>query len=203
VHLAADPNPSAPWDSLLQNNVKGTYNILVAAKAAGCRRVVYASSIHAVSGYPLERQVHPEDPVSPGDLYGVTKCFGEAMARYMANEHGLSAICIRIGSFQPVEKAREKHFHLMHTFVSHRDLFQLLVRSIDNEDVHFAIVNGLSDNYLFNRMDISTARELLGYAPQDSFVTENAELSSIRLKEQAFPHNESSAGGSGIGEDLK
>jgi nucleoside-diphosphate-sugar epimerase len=202
VHLAANPKPSAQWDSVLESNIIGLYTIFVAAKAAGCRRVVYASSIHAISGYPLERQVHPEDPVSPGDLYGVSKCFGEAMARYMSNEHGISAICIRIGSFQPIEKAREKHFHLMHTFVSHRDLFQLMVRSIDNEDLNFAIVNGLSDNHVFNRMDISTARELLGYEPQDNFAAENKVLSGIHLNENIAPHNDSLTGKSGIRKDL-
>ncbi len=201
VHLAADPSPAAPWESLLESNIKGVYNVFVAAKAACCRRVVLASSIHAVSGYPIERQVHPEDPVSPGDLYGVSKCFGEAMARYMANQHGLSVICIRIGSFQPIEKARQRHFHLVHTFVSRRDLLQLLTRAIDNEDLHFAIVNGLSNNHLFNRMDISSARELLGYEPQDSFITENAELSRVQLEKHARPHDQSSAGG-GIGSDL-
>src|SRR5687767_13387604 len=79
VHLAADPDPDATWSSLLPVNIVGTYNTFVAAKAAGCRRVVYASSIHAVSGYPPDRQVRAGDPVNPGDLYGVTKCFGEAM----------------------------------------------------------------------------------------------------------------------------
>ncbi len=54
LHLAADPDPSATWSSLLPANIIGTYNTLVAAKAAGCRRVLYASSIHAVSGYPAD-----------------------------------------------------------------------------------------------------------------------------------------------------
>jgi nucleoside-diphosphate-sugar epimerase len=49
VHLAADPDPSALWSNLLPLNIEGTYNTLVAAKAAGCRRVLFASSIHAVS----------------------------------------------------------------------------------------------------------------------------------------------------------
>ncbi len=57
VHLAGDPSPDATWSSLLQTNIVGTYHTFVAAKAAGCRRVVYASSIHAVSGYPADVQV--------------------------------------------------------------------------------------------------------------------------------------------------
>ncbi len=54
LHLAADPGPSATWSILLPANIIGTYNAFVAAKAAGCRRVLYASSIHAVSSYPAD-----------------------------------------------------------------------------------------------------------------------------------------------------
>src|SRR4051794_21055590 len=57
VHLAANPSPSATWDSILPDNIVGTYNTFVAARSAGCRRVIYASSIHAVSGYPPDVQV--------------------------------------------------------------------------------------------------------------------------------------------------
>jgi uronate dehydrogenase len=64
----------------------GLINVFGAAADAGCRRVVLASSIHAVSGYPAGYQIHADDPVNPGDLYGVSKCFGEAMGRMMA-EH--------------------------------------------------------------------------------------------------------------------
>ena len=103
VHMAGDPSPSAVWEDLLEANIVGTYNMCIAAKAAGCRRVIYASSIHAVSGYPSDVQVKTSEPVNPGDLYGVTKCFGEAMGRYMAEKEGLSVIALRIGAFQPPE----------------------------------------------------------------------------------------------------
>ena len=86
--MAGDPSPSATWESLLPTNIIGTYNIFVAAKAAGCRKVIYASSIHAVSGYPADVQVKTDEPVNPGDLYGVSKCFGEALGRYMAEQEG-------------------------------------------------------------------------------------------------------------------
>src|SRR5579884_4151159 len=65
VHMAGDPDPSATWNDLLDANIIGTYNIFVAAKAAGCRRVIHASSIHAVSGYPPDVQVRTNDPVNP------------------------------------------------------------------------------------------------------------------------------------------
>ena len=129
IHLAADPSPNATWDSLLPTNIVGTYNTFAAAKSAGCRRVIYASSIHAVSGYPADQQVKSSDPSNPGDLYGVTKCFGEALSRYMASLEGLSAICVRIGAFQPEEKMADADaIGLLDCFVSKRDLTQLLCR---------------------------------------------------------------------------
>src|SRR5205823_3551911 len=100
VHLAANPSATATWSQLLDANIIGAYNAFVAAKAAGCRRVIFASSIHAVSGYPADVQVKTTDPVNPGDLYGVSKCFGEALGRYMAEKEDLSVIALRIGAFQ-------------------------------------------------------------------------------------------------------
>jgi UDP-glucose 4-epimerase len=203
VHLAAEPSPSALWSDLLRDNVEGTYNVFVAAAHAGCRRVVYASSIHAVSGYPADRQVHADEPVSPGDLYGVTKCFGEAMGRYMATQHGLEAIAIRIGSFQPRTKAqRESSAGMVNTWVSQRDLHQLILRCVDDEDLLFAIFHGLSDNR-FVRMDISEPRELVGYEPQDDLSRDNPALARLDLEEQTAPHNETHGPPSGIREDLK
>ena len=171
VHLAADPSPSATWESVRDLNIGGTYNTFVAAKAVGCRRVIYASSIHAVSGYPADVQVKTNEPVNPGDLYGVSKCFGEALGRYMAEQEGLSVIALRIGAFQPLESARDekKGLKMLDAWVSQRDLNQLIEKCIDVENLKFAVFHGLSDNR-FKRLDISDARELVGYAPQGQFL---------------------------------
>lgn len=204
LHLAADPSPSATWDSLLDANIVGAYNMMIAAKAAGCRRLIYASSIHAVSGYPADVQVQTSDPVNPGDLYGVTKCFGEALGRYMAEQEGLSVIALRIGAFQPLEAARDEgSVGMMDAFVSRRDLQQLIERCIDDERIRFAIFNGLSDNR-FKRLDISDARMLVGYAPQDDLTEENPRLRELRLGEEVSAHNVSDEGQrSGIREELR
>ncbi len=198
LHLAAEGAPSAPWETLLPTNIVGTYNVFAAAKAAGCRRVVYASSIHAVSGHPVDAQVGPDDPVAPGDLYGVTKCFGEALARYMADFEGVSAIAVRIGAFQPPEWQREGVGN-MDAWVSPRDLQQLLVRCIDDESLRFAIVNGLSGNR-FNRLDISSARELLGYAPEDDVARENGALPDFYRR--VARHNLGDGSRSGLRNDV-
>lgn len=202
VHLAADPSPQAGWDSMLPNNITGTYHVMTAAVAAGCRRLVYASSIHAVSGYRKGYQVHTDDPVNPGDLYGVTKCFGEAMGRFIATQHGVSTLVVRIGAFQPREVADDPDsLSMMDAFVSHRDLVQLLQCCVDNEDLEFAILHGLSGN-LFNRMEIQTACDLVGYEPQDDFTAHHPELSELGLRHQIMRHNEKADADSSLDDDL-
>lgn len=184
VHLAGNPDPNALWKDLLETNIVGTYNLFAAAKAAGVRRVVCASSIHAVSGYPADVQVKTTEPVRPGDLYGVSKCFGEALCRYMAEKEGVSAIAVRIGAFQPVTTVQqESGLDVLDDFVSERDLTQLLQRCIDaRDDLPFAILHGVSDNR-FKRLDISDTRTLVGYAPQDDSLAEMPGLRELHLEE--------------------
>ena len=169
VHLAACPDASADFDTLLPLNIGGTYNVFQAAKDEECRRVVFASSIHAMLGYPRELSARSDMPVNPPNFYGVTKCFGEALARCYAHD-GLSSVAIRIGAIRlqdnpdlqrPAAERGEGE-----AWISQRDLAQLFQRSIDAEGVDFAIVHGQSGQkkpYL----DISHAREILGYEPQD------------------------------------
>ncbi len=195
VHLAGDPGPSSLWADLLQTNIIGTYNVFAAAKTAGVGRVVYASSIHAVSGYPADVQVKATEPVNPGDLYGVSKCFGEALCRYMAEQEGVSAVALRIGAFQPLETVKEEQgLSLLDGFVSKRDLNQLLHRSIDAEDLKFAIFHGLSDNR-FKRLDISDARERIGYAPEDDATEHLPMVKDLHLRETVISHSGREGGG--------
>ena len=203
LHLAASASPSSTWDEVLPANIIGTYNMFVAAKVAGCRRVIYASSIHAVSGYPPDVQVKTSDPVNPGDLYGVSKVFGEALARYCAEKENISAIALRIGAFQPIETAQdEENIGLLDAFVSQRDLNQLIIRCIDTEHIQWAVFNGLSNNR-FKRLDISDARELLGYEPQDDLAEEHPQLEPTELAEDVRAHSKADASQkSGMREEL-
>ncbi len=181
VHLAGNPNPNTAWADLLNNNIIGTYNLMVAAKSVGCRRVVFASSIHVMSGYPIDVQAKIDDPIKPGDLYGVSKAFGEALGSYLADQEGLSVIAVRIGWYLE-DDSPERIASLRYTtqFISQRDTVQLLQKCVDVEDVQYAIVHGLSEN-LFKRLDISDTRELLGYAPQDDFTQIHPDLNPLDL----------------------
>ncbi len=170
LHLAADSDTAAEWDSLLTANIVGTYHLFTASKAAGCPRVVFASSVHAVSGYAPGRQVAPDAPVNPGNLYGVSKCFGEALGRYMAERHGMTVMAVRIGAFQNPEAARAADSEWMiGTFVADQDLHPLLERAIRVEGIRFGILHAVSDNW-FKRLDITATRELLGFEPAYDFM---------------------------------
>ena len=180
VHLAADANPAAQfYESLLDNNIKGTYNIFRAAKDQGCRRVIFASSAWVVGGYPQDVQLGPDAPLRPVNLYGVSKCFGEAIAAYFAQAEGLSSIVVRIGAYDdgstdnwlrshPVEPESAPYINAreLASYVSARDLNQLLVQCVETPDIGFTIAHGLSENR-FKRLDLTSTRQLLGYAPQD------------------------------------
>jgi UDP-glucose 4-epimerase len=163
LHLAAQPDPRAGWEDLLEPNLIGCYQLFRAAAEAGCRRVVYASSVHAVSGYPAGHQVSEAEPVNPGDLYGVTKCFGEALGRYVAEQLGISVIALRIGAFKtgPAGPGTER---IDDIYLAAEDLYQLIDSAIEVSGVRFAIVNAISDNDR-QGLDLTQARTLLGYRP--------------------------------------
>jgi uronate dehydrogenase len=168
IHLAANPSPQAQfYESLLDDNIKGTYNIFRAASDQRCQRVIYASSVQAVEAYTTDTQIHPEMSVRPKNLYGVSKCFGEALASYFAYNENLSAIAIRIGAFTHEEdydtprSARD-----LSAFVSARDLYHLFERCLEEPEITFAIVHGLSDNR-FKRLDLTATKTILHYHPKD------------------------------------
>jgi nucleoside-diphosphate-sugar epimerase len=176
VHLAADSNLEASWQSVLQNNIIGTKNLYEAARVHGVKKVVFASSNHVTGAYeglsphrylhehyepPL---IHTQDPIRPDSDYGVSKAFGEALARYYCARWGLESICLRIGSVlrhnDPTKSPRQRK-----TWLSHRDLVQLIQKSLLSK-VTFGIYYGVSNNK-GRFWDIANAQTELGYFPED------------------------------------
>jgi NAD+ dependent glucose-6-phosphate dehydrogenase len=170
VHLAADASPRADfYESLLDNNFKAVYNMFRAAKDQGCRRVVFASSIQVIEGYPLDVQARPDSPIKPMNMYAVGKAFGEATAHYFAYAEGLSSIAVRVGAFEGNREdwtGMKPDGRTLSAFVSKRDLAHLLVQCIEVEDMPFAIVQAVSNNR-YKRMDITSTVAQVGYQPQD------------------------------------
>ena len=166
VHLAAYPGDGAEfYDTLLQLNVIGAYNAFEAAREAGCQRMVFASSIDVVMGYSREAEVAWDRPVYATNIYGATKCWGEALARVYSDRHGLSCICVRLTSPTFSQSGDWSAEDLM-SQTSPRDCAQLFGRCVDVEDVDFAIVNGIS-GHRHPRLDLKISRRVVGYEPQD------------------------------------
>jgi uronate dehydrogenase len=162
IHLAASSAVGTPWEDALQNNIVGMYNVLEAMRQEGVGRMVFATTNHVTGYYELKgRPCYPDMPVRPDGYYGASKAFGEALARFYVDEHGLSVICLRIGSWQP-EPLNVRH---LSTWLSPRDMAQLAWRSIEtplNWGIFYAI-SGNTRRY----WDIGPTQEQLGYTPDD------------------------------------
>lgn len=168
VHLAGDPSTGASWESVLEVNIKGTYGAYEGARRGGAQRLVFASSNHATGFYEQEGvYTTPEMPVRPDSLYGVSKSFGEDLARFYVDEYGMKAYCLRIGSFQPDEAVETRsNDRILSTWMSYRDAVQLVWRCLQVESVDFGIYYGISGNKRAY-WDTENARRELGYAPED------------------------------------
>lgn len=168
VHLAGDPSTGAPWESILEVNIKGTYGAYEGARRGGAQRLVFASSNHATGFYEQEAiYTTPEMPVRPDSLYGVSKSFGEDLARFYVDEYGMKAYCLRIGSFQPDEAVENRRGdRILSTWLSYRDAVQLVWRCLQVERVDFGVYYGISGNKRAY-WDTENARRDLGYAPED------------------------------------
>jgi len=149
-------------EALLPTNVLGTYNTFEAARVSGVPRLVHASTHHVVGFYPAGERLDETVPIRPDSMYAVTKCFAEAMGRLYADKAGLSVICLRIGFFQdrPLE---ERHLAV---WISPGDMARLVRCAIEAPGVRFEIVYGASNNTR-RWWDLTRAREVLGYQPQD------------------------------------
>ncbi|MFC6990211.1 NAD-dependent glucose-6-phosphate dehydrogenase Azf [Haloplanus sp. GCM10025708] len=176
VHLAGDPRPEAPWDSVLRNNIDGTQVVLDAAVEAGVEKFVFASSNHAVGAYETDERT-PEmyradddyrldgtELPRPSNLYGVSKASGEVLGRYYHDEHGLSVVCVRIGNLTKDHPPRN-YERGQAMWLSWRDCAHLFDRCV-RADYGYEIVYGISDNER-KYYSIDRAKELLGYEPRD------------------------------------
>jgi uronate dehydrogenase len=169
VHLAGVPREGA-WEAILPNNIIGTYNLFEAARRAGVKRVIFASSNHVVGYYRATQEVGVTEPERPDSRYGVSKAYGEALGRMYADKYGLEVACLRIGSF----RARPEDARQLATWISHRDMVELTRCCIDAAAFHFLVLYGVSNNTR-NRWQNPHAVEI-GYRPQDNAEQYAAEL---------------------------
>ena len=160
VHLGGY-SVEGDWPTIRDINIEGLYNVYEAARLAGVKRIVFATSNHAVGFYRRDETIDHRVYPRPDSRYGVSKVFGEALGSLYADKYGMEIFNIRIGNVnpRPVDKRR------LSIWISPRDLAQLVRIGIDHPGVRFEIVYGISDNQRA-WYDNSNAT-CLGYRPLD------------------------------------
>ena len=179
VHLAVDPKtrgaPERAW-----RDIAATWTVFEAARIAGITRMVFASSNHA-AGMGTVADALAGGPVPrPDSLYGICKVTGEAIARHHVDKHGMTALCMRIGSYRPAPKNPRELF----TWISPRDMAQLIECGLTQNALRYAVVCGFSGNTRLPRRDPQW--EAIGYKPQD-------DAERFRDKIMATPESERTA----------
>ncbi|MGZ3098462.1 NAD-dependent epimerase/dehydratase family protein [Streptomyces sp. H62] len=164
IHLAGI-SLEAPFEKILKANIEGTHHLYEAAREEGVDRIVFASSNHAVGYTPRPRGDDPlipvETPRRPDTFYGLSKSFGEDLAQFYWDKHGIETVSVRIGSCFPEPTS----VRMLSVWMSPGDGARLFHAALTAEGVGHTVVYGSSAN---TRLwwDLTSARAL-GYAPQD------------------------------------
>ncbi|NKB64188.1 MAG: NAD-dependent epimerase/dehydratase family protein [Gammaproteobacteria bacterium] len=160
VHFGA-VGDEAPFETILGPNIVGAYHVWEAAFKQKVRRVVYASSIHAVGMHKKTDFIGIDAPHKPDTFYGLAKCFSEDLASLYWDKRGVESVCMRILSCAQVTNARA-----LGTWLSYDDLIHLVETSINTPVTGFSIVYGVSNN---DRVPVdNTKASHLGYRPKDN-----------------------------------
>ena len=160
VHFGAYVD-EAPFEKLLGPNFIGAYNVWEAAFQQGLRRVVYASSIHAVGMHPKNEFIGTDAPHRPDTFYGLAKCFAEDLASMYWDKRGLESVCLRILSCAQVTNPRA-----VGSWLSYDDLIQLVEKSVSTPVTGFTVAYGVSNN---DRAPVDNSNAShLGYKPKDN-----------------------------------
>ena len=169
VHLGGQ-SVEGPWELIRDRNLVGTYNLYEAARLEGVRRVLFASSNHAIGFHERTTRLDALSPTRPDSLYGVSKVYGEALASLYHDKFGIESVSLRIGTL--IERPRDRR-HLA-TWLSVDDFLRLLKRFVRASVVGHSIVYGASAN-TERWWDDREVRQL-GWVPEDTSEPWRAEL---------------------------
>ena len=161
VHLGGVSTEHA-FEEILPANIVGTYHVYEAARLAGTKRIVFASSNHVTGFYRQDETITPMAMPRPDGYYGLSKAFGENLAQFYFDRYGLETVSLRIGSSFPEPKDRR----MLATWLSYDDLERLVVAALTAPAVGHSVIYGMSDNRL-TWWDNTGARHV-GYRPHDS-----------------------------------
>ena len=152
----------SPWQTILDANISGSYHLYEGARLGGAKRVVYASSVHAIGFHEIEAHIGVDAPVRPDSLYGVSKTFVESLGRLYWDKFGIETACLRIFSSFPEPADRR----MLWSYLSFADCVRLVEAALTAPRVGHTIAFGLSDNAV-KAVDNRGAGHL-GFIPRDS-----------------------------------
>lgn len=176
VHLAGIPRETGGTpEEILHANVIGAHAVFEAARAAGVRRLIFASSNHTIGFHPADRPVGTQEPPRPSGLYGASKVWGEALGRLYADKHGIEVACLRIGAF----RAKPGNARELGGWISHGDMARLARCCVEAPAFHFLVLFGVSANTRAKWGGDEAARAQVGYVPQDNAEIYAAEIAGI------------------------
>jgi uronate dehydrogenase len=170
IHLAGT-SVERPLPEIIENNLVGLYEIYEGARRNKVRRIVFASSNHAFGMYSVDDKLTIDAPFRPDGFYGLSKVWGEAMARMYWDKHGIEGISVRIGT--AMGKPPENFRHLS-TWFGTDDLVDLMIRCIEVPHVGYIACWGVSNNA--RSYWTPTACEALGYYPRQNAEEYAAEI---------------------------
>ena len=161
VHFGGAP-VERPWAEVLDANIRGSYHIYEGARKHGVKRVVYASSVHAIGYHAREDRIDAAAPHRPDGLYGLSKCFVEDLGRLYFDKFGIETAALRIFSSFPEPADRR----MLWSWLSFDDCVRLATAALTAEKVGFTVAFGISDNR-DKAVDNSMA-DHLGWTPRDT-----------------------------------
>lgn len=162
VHFAGMADESS-FDQILTANIVGTHTLFEAAREAGVRRIVFASSNHVTGFYPSTETIDVHAAPRPDSYYGVSKVFGEALGRLYHDKWGMEVVSLRIGIFRP-EPSDVRQLAL---WLSPRDGAELVRCAVTAPDVGYVTVLGVSANTR-SFWDNADAARTIGFVARDN-----------------------------------
>ena len=160
IHLGGNPG-ERPWEEISQNNYVGTYNVFEAARQSAVKRVAFASRAGLLSAYPKELRRDVSMLPRPGNLYDISKIFGESLGFMYANRYDMEVVSVRIGNFNRDRDLPEHPHHL-----SHGDCVQVFEQAVTHPGIRYEVVFGVSDSN-WPMYDLDHGRRAIGYEPRD------------------------------------
>lgn len=174
VHFGGAPL-ERPWEEILDSNIRGSFHLYEGARKHGVKRVVYASSVHAIGYHRIEDHIDANAPHRPDSLYGLSKCFTEDLGRLYWDKFGIETVALRIFSSFPEFTDRR----MLWSMLTFDDCIRLVLASLTAPRVAHSIVFGTSNNA--HRMVDNRLASHIGFHPQDSTEEFRAEVEA-RLK---------------------